>query len=72
MTVETLAVKVEKLEIDLAEIKAEVAQFRRVSGAARTFGDLYGILAGTRDLMEEDFEAVKLRMNWDKFHDIQP
>ena len=72
MTVETLAVKVQKLEVDLAEIKAEVARFRLASGAATTFGDLHGIMVGTPDLAEKDFEAVKLQMNWDKFQDIQP
>lgn len=68
MTVEMLEARVQELEQELAEAKD--ALNRSLAPEPKLFRDLYGIIQSQDDLTMEDFEAVKLRMNWDKFKDI--
>lgn len=64
MSEATLAVQVESLEAQLAVLKAQVK--RLIAPAPRkTFGDLYGILAGKVSSTEEEIDAVRYRFEWE-------
>ena len=57
----TLAIGMRSLETQLAVLRARVQQ-TRVPTAARTFGDLYGVLSGKVESSESDLRSVEYRL----------
>lgn len=64
MTEQTLAVQVKSLEAQLTVLKAQIKCLGAQSGV-KTFGDLYGMLAGKVNSSEEEIEATQYRFEWE-------
>ena len=63
-TIDLLASQVKSIEAQLATLRAQIERLR-AAAPPRTFGDLYGILAGQSDTSEEEIDAVLYRFDWE-------
>jgi hypothetical protein len=64
MTAELILAQIKSIETQLAELKDQVKQLR-APDAPKTFGDLYGLLAGQADFTEEEIDAALIRFKWE-------
>jgi hypothetical protein len=63
MSDKTLLAQINALEAQLAVLKAQVEKLSTPT-APHLFADLYGILSGKADLMEEEIDAMQYRFGW--------
>jgi len=64
MTREMILAQIKSLETQLAILRAEVERLERPT-PSRSFGNLYGLLAGKVSTSEEEMEAVRYRFRWE-------
>jgi hypothetical protein len=64
ITLDLLTAQIKSIEAELATLRAQIEHLRATT-PARSFGDLYGILAGQIDSSEEDIDAVLYRFDWE-------
>ena len=64
MTAESLLAQIKSIETQLAVLKAQVEKLSEPT-SVKTFGDLYGLLAGQSDSTEEEIEAAHIRFKWE-------
>jgi hypothetical protein len=64
MVEERLTMQIKALEIQLAVLKAQLKRLNS-STPAKSFADLYGILAGKASSSEEEIDAVRYGFKWE-------
>ena len=63
-TIDLLSSQIKSIEAQLATVRAQIERLR-AAAPPRTFGDLYGILAGHSDSSEEEIDAILYRFDWE-------
>jgi hypothetical protein len=63
-TIDLLSSQIKSIEAQLTAVRAQIERLR-AAVPPRTFGDLYGILAGQSDSSEEEIDAVLYRFDWE-------